>query len=67
MKQSITICNTRWRVLDTAIHNVRLVRALIDSTTNFGDLHNQMARSAISVASNIAEAAGSTSLPNAMS
>ena len=51
------------RVLELAKANVREVAKLIRTTRNFGDLHNQMARAAISVVSNIAEAAGATTDP----
>jgi len=53
----------RLRVLKLAKRNVREVAKPIRATRNFGDLHNQMARAAISVVSNIAEAAGATTDP----
>jgi len=48
----------RLRVLDLALENARVIKALIRQLPNYGDLHQQLARASISVVSNIAEGDG---------
>ena len=52
---------TKLRVFNEARQNLKSITQLLSQTNGFGDLHNQMRRSAISVVSNIAEGAGSGS------
>ena len=47
--------STKYRVQALAIANVQQLRGLLRDTHNFGDLHNQASRAALSVMSNIAE------------
>ena len=49
------------RVFIQARKNILQIASICDVTSGFGDLKNQIKRSAISVASNIAEGAGSSS------
>ena len=50
---------SHYRVLLLARENTRVIHHLLTVYPNFGDLHNQIARAAISVPSNIAEGLGS--------
>ena len=54
---------TNSRLFTEARANIRSIAELCETTKSFGDLHNQIKRSAISVASNIAESFGSTTRP----
>ena len=54
---------TDLRVFNEARANIRSIAKLCDSTRGFGDLHNQAKRAAVSVASNIAEGLGSSTIP----
>ena len=54
---------TDLRVFNETRQNIRSIAKLCDSTRGFGDLHNQAKRAAISVASNIAEGLGSSTIP----
>ena len=52
---------TDLRVFNEARRNIRLIAKLCDQSRAFGDLKDQAKRSAVSVASNIAEGHGSSS------
>lgn len=52
---------TDLRVFQEARQNIRSIARLCEQTPGFGDIANQVKRAAISVASNIAEGAGSSS------
>ena len=52
---------TNMRVYNEARQNIREIALLCESNKGFGDLHNQIKRSAVSVVSNIAEGLGSSS------
>ncbi len=51
---------TNLRVFQTARQNLKDISKICESSRGYGDIHNQIKRAAISVVSNIAEGAGSS-------